>query len=425
MFISFVRGNPESGSDVHRAHRVTTMRTGIRSGSAKRLTRQRRPRRNGLFRATWVAAIFSAIVFTSVDARAGDETLSFTDPDDGQFDVSDFLLKHKGALPVPILITEPAVGYGLGLGLLFFSDPASDAGAGPPRDSKERVPPNVTALGGLYTQNGTWAAAAGHFHTWDDDRYRYIGAIAKVDAHLDYFGLSSQPRSCTLQGVALIQQMLMRIGNSRWYTGLRYIFFDSSSTFGSGEAPGELGSVQKDQRISAGSIVVDYDSRDNIFYPGEGSFLEIEAQAARTAFGGTQNYDIYAARGYTWQPLTHTLILGLRVDSRFSTGDIPFYAQPYVDLRGVQKGRYQDRNAVTAEIELRWDLVPRWSLLGFTGVGKAYGRWHSFSESKNVQSVGAGVRYLIARKLGLAVGIDVAHSKDQNAFYIQVGSAWR
>lgn len=171
--------------------------------------------------------------------------------------------------------------------------------------------------------------------------------------------------------------------------------------------------------------MVDYDSRDNIFYPGEGSFLEIEAQAARTAFGGTQNYDIYAARGYTWQPLTHTLILGLRVDSRFSSGDIPFYAQPYVDLRGVQKGRYQDRNAVTAEIELRWDLVPRWSLLGFTGVGKAYGRWHSFSESQNVQSVGAGVRYLIARKLGLAVGIDVAHSKDQNAFYIQVGSAWR
>ena len=38
---------------------------------------------------------------------------------------------------------------------------------------------------------------------------------------------------------------------------------------------------------------------------------------------------------------------------------------------------------------------------------------------------GAGGPLLIARKLGLSVGIDVAHSKDQNAFYIQVGSAWR
>ncbi|SIT37233.1 Glyceraldehyde 3-phosphate dehydrogenase (fragment) [Paraburkholderia piptadeniae] len=167
------------------------------------------------------------------------------------------------------------------------------------------------------------------------------------------------------------------------------------------------------------------DSRDNIFYPGKGTFAEFVAQLARTAFGGTQDYDVYAARSYTWLPLTRTLILGLRVDGKFSSGDFPFYAQPYVDLRGVQKGRYQDRDAMAAEVELRWDLTPRWSLLGFTGIGKAYGRWHSFSEAQNVQSVGAGFRYLIARKLGVAIGIDVAHSKDQNAFYIQVGSAWR
>ena len=146
---------------------------------------------------------------------------------------------------------------------------------------------------------------------------------------------------------------------------------------------------------------------------------------SRTAFGGTQDYDVFPARGYTWLPLTRALILGLRLDGKFSSGDIPFYAQPYVDLRGVEKGRYQDRNAVAAEVELRWDLTPRWSMLGFTGVGKAYGRWHSFSDAQNVQSVGAGFRNLIARKLGLAVGLDVAHSRDQNAFYIQVGSAWR
>ncbi|MNJ81431.1 hypothetical protein D3C77_802380 [compost metagenome] len=64
-------------------------------------------------------------------------------------------------------------------------------------------------------------------------------------------------------------------------------------------------------------------------------------------------------------------------------------------------------------------------MLAFTGVGKAYGNWQSFSEASNVVSVGTGFRYLIAQQLGLAVGIDVAHSKDQNAFYIQVGSAWR
>jgi hypothetical protein len=375
-----------------------------------------------------IAALSIAIGDTSLAASAGDtladEPLSFTDPVDGKLDMSDFLLKHRGALPVPIVITEPAVGYGLGLGLLFFSGPMADITARPPGDDQPRVPPNVTALGGGYTRNGTWAAAFGHFHTWDGDRYRYLGGIAKVDAQLDYYGLSSQPRAYTLNGVALIQQLLVRIGESRWYAGPRYVYFDASSAFKSGAAPVEAGAFQSNQRISAASLVIDYDSRDNIFYPARGSFLELEAQAARTALGSTENYEVYAARGYTWLPVAQSLILGLRADSKFSSGDIPFYAQPYIDLRGVRKGRYQDRNALSAEVELRWEATPRWSWLAFTGLGKAWGQLESFSQAQNVQSVGAGFRYMIARKLGVSIGVDVAHSKDQNAIYIQVGSAW-
>ena len=36
----------------------------------------------------------------------------FSDPQDGAFDASEHLLQHRGALPVPIVITEPAVGAG-------------------------------------------------------------------------------------------------------------------------------------------------------------------------------------------------------------------------------------------------------------------------------------------------------------------------
>ena len=53
-------------------------------------------------------------------------------------------------------------------------------------------------------------------------------------------------------------------------------------------------------------------------------------QFARAGFGSTQTFDMYNARGFTWIPVARTLILGLRGDTRFSTGDVPFYAQPYV-----------------------------------------------------------------------------------------------
>jgi len=354
---------------------------------------------------------------------AAPKKLSFFDPEDGKLDLSDFMLNHKGALPVPTIITEPAVGYGVGLGLMFLSESMSEAAASARASGKGPVPPNITGVGGAYTENGTWGAGLAHFHTWDGDRYRYLGAVAKVNANLDYYGLQNQPRAYQLHGFFLVQQLLVRIADTRWYIGPRYVYFDSRTHFKFGNAA-ELGSVEHDQRIGKAGLVIDYDSRDNIFYPNRGIYAELEAQFARSGFGSTQSFDMYNARAFTWLPLARTLILGLRGDTRFSSGDVPFYAQPYIDLRGVQKGRYQDRNAVMAEVELRWDVTPRWAVLGFTGAGKAYGRWHDFSDAANVYSVGAGFRYMIARKLGLSMGIDVAHSKGQNAFYIQVGSAW-
>lgn len=374
-----------------------------------------------------LTALFIGIILVFAggeDVRADDKPIVFFDPEDGNLDLSDFLLNHKGALVVPAIITEPAIGYGLGIGLAFFSESISDAATDAKKTGKGMAPPNITVIGGAKTDNGTWGAGLAHFHTWDGDRYRYLGAIAKMDANLDYYGQLNRARSYELDGVFLMQQLLARIGDSNWYVGPRYVYFDSKTRF-TGEVANELNLQGRDHTIGKLGIVVDYDSRDNMFYPSRGTYAEFEAQFARDAFGGMQDFNQYNARGYTWLPLAKEWILGLRADGRFSSGDIPFYAQPNVDLRGVSKSRYQDQNAIVTEVELRWNVTPRWSVLGFTGAGKAYGKWNDFSEATTATSVGAGFRYLIARKLGLTFGVDVARSKDDNAIYFQLGSAWR
>src|SRR5262245_43756153 len=47
--------------------------------------------------------------------------------DDGWFDVSDFLDKKYGFLPLLVPITEPAVGYGAAGGLAFIDQPLGEA----------------------------------------------------------------------------------------------------------------------------------------------------------------------------------------------------------------------------------------------------------------------------------------------------------
>ncbi|HEX3637688.1 MAG TPA: hypothetical protein VHV99_19820 [Paraburkholderia sp.] len=96
-----------------------------------------------------------------------------------------------------------------------------------------------------------------------------------------------------------------------------------------------------------------------------------------------------------------------------------------MSLRGASDAKFQDNNPLTAEAEIRWNVMPRWSVLGFSGVGKAYGCLHSFSDAPTAFGCGTGFRYVTARKLGVTMGTDVAHGPGQNAFYVQAGSAWR
>ena len=64
------------------------------------------------------------ILLTTCSVGLADDFRSqIIDPVDGKLDLSQYLLENTyGFLPVPFVVTEPAVGYGLGLGAAFFHD---------------------------------------------------------------------------------------------------------------------------------------------------------------------------------------------------------------------------------------------------------------------------------------------------------------
>src|SRR5690349_18965209 len=102
----------------------------------------------------------------------------FTDPEDGRFAMSNWLLERKGALPVPVIITEPAIGYGGGLALLYFRKPEGKATSRIGGDGDARqITPDLYGGFAVGTENGTrayGAAASLHFR---EDRWRYKGGV--------------------------------------------------------------------------------------------------------------------------------------------------------------------------------------------------------------------------------------------------------
>lgn len=352
--------------------------------------------------------------------------VSFRDPEDGAFDYSDYLLNHRGFLPVPFLITEPAVGYGGGLALLFFQESIADS----QRESIERgermAPPNIGGVAAFLTSNGTWGGGVGYFGSSRGDRFRYKAELAKVELVLDYYGPRQIPRRFTTEAPYLTIDGLARVASSDLFIGARYYYFGATSRF-EGERPLEILPEEFESPLGRAAVLIDYDSRDNVLTPSRGLFLEIDIGWSRPALGSERSFNSQLARCFGYIPLGRRVVLGLRGDGQFTSGEVPFYALPYLALRGIPAMRYQGRDTLLAEAELRVDLTRRWALVFFGGGGKAYGGRVAFEDAELVGGGGAGFRYLIARKLGLYAGIDLARGSgsDDTDIYFQVGSAWR
>jgi len=379
---------------------------------------------------TAVASVQEGAPATDTPGKAGFWQM-LHDPQDGHLDMSDWLLNHRGFLPVPIIITEPALGYGGGVALAFFHRPEGSAATRTTASGKTRfIAPNIYGVMGMKTENGSHAYGAGAMLHFDEDRWRYKGGVGKASLNLDFYTQGRffpvQEIGYNVDGLASFQQVMRRIGDDDFFIGATWIYMDMDIAFDVDSDRQFFTDKELTQKSSGLGLTLEYDTRDNPFTPSSGWTGVFDGNFYREAFGGDVDFDSYRAHVFAYQPLwDKRLIVGGRLDLRAVEGDVPFYRLPYVDMRGIAAGRYQDQRAAMLETELRWNLTPRWALIGFLGAGRAWGRHDSFSDATTAVAKGAGFRYLLARKLGLYGGLDYAWGPEDHTFYIQMGSAWR
>ena len=375
-------------------------------------------------------ALVASIVAIAASAGAAGLPDRFTDRSDGKLDLSEWLLDHKGFLPVPIVVTEPAVGFGGGVALAFFREPLR----GTVERAKEGghvTPPDVFAIGALATENGTKGAAAGGQWTFVDDRYRYRGGVGDVSVNLDFYGVGGrlpggiEKIGYTLRGFGSLQQGMVRLGEGDTFVGARWVYLDLDAALDVAAGDVDLSPRQLAKRSSGLGAVLEHDTRDNIFTPNRGWIGAAEATFYDPDWGSANRFQAYRAHIFAYLPAERSWILGLRADARLARGDVPFYMLPFIDMRGIPAARFQDTNVAVLETEVRYDVDERWALVGFVGTARAWGERTSFGEAEKPWSGGVGFRYLIARRLGLYVGIDYAKSTVDEAVYVQAGSAWR
>src|SRR4051812_27200259 len=99
--------------------------------------------------------ILFLLITSSVVAQK--KKVGIRDSLDGAFDMSDYLIEAHGFVPVPVIITEPALGcFGFGIVPVFIkkNPPYIDSVNGKVKVTP--VAPTITGGIALYTVNNTW-----------------------------------------------------------------------------------------------------------------------------------------------------------------------------------------------------------------------------------------------------------------------------
>ncbi|WP_255558063.1 BamA/TamA family outer membrane protein [Photobacterium sp. WH24] len=365
-----------------------------------------------------------------------------TDPIDGMFDMGEYLAENAyGFLPVPVIITEPALGGGGGIFGLFLHETDAEKEARrklalESLDGGARlIPPAITVAGGAATENGTWFAALGHRRTWNKDHIRYLGGIGYGDVVMDIyddFG-GRLPASQALgfetqtEGYGVIQKLQFRVQDTPLLLGFSQ-FWTRTEVSASNQVVDKIfqRALGKSTTSSGVGFVAEYDTRDNFFFPTDGYQVTAEYMFFRDGIGSDYDYDTFALDGQVFFPLSKQLILAFAGDYQSMRSDdqsLPPLVKPYVKLRGISAYRYQDDYVSAVQTQLMWRIDPRWTLSGFIGTGSAASESHDLYEHSET-AYGTGFRYLIARRYGLHTGIDIAFSDEESAFYFNMGSGF-
>lgn len=336
-------------------------------------------------------------------------------------------------LPIPIFITEPAIGEGLGVALALFH-PVKEGKAGETRvaslesigdtaESRE-APPVVTGVAGGYTNSDTWFAAIGHANNWRNDSIRYSGALGVAEVNSQIYILNL-PLEFTMDAKMVYQDLKFRWRSSDIFLGAALSYLDTDNRFGI-DVPENLASDRFESNVKNIGVAVKaaYDTRDNLMNPRRGQILEMSAWRYDDAIGGDYDYWSYKLKALSFHKLSDKATLGLRLDVSGVDGRVPFFAVPFVKLRGIPALRYQNRVAGAVEVEGRYLIRPRWELTVFGGLGYTSDHYPIYENTDDIYAFGFGGRYNVFEAHNVWVGIDIARGPEDWNWYIQVGHPW-
>jgi len=264
-----------------------------------------------------------------------------------------------------------------------------------------------------------------------NDKYRVQGFIDFNSFPYYYYGIGKnvpeEEKEHYMSDYARQRIQLLRRLYKNTFGGLRYwneyyLIKDVSTV-------GRLQHQPKMGFISSLGPIINYDTRDDVFYPRKGLFWETSYQISTSKIGSSFDYKVFVNDVRLFFSLHKKVVFAFQHYMQSMSGDIPFNQLAMLGghrkLRGYYLGRYRDNNMLIHQAELRGKINSRWGTTFFGGVGSIYPDFNKPKFSCLESSIGAGVRYKLSKSEMTNIRLDFAVGRMGNkGLYIVIDEAF-
>jgi outer membrane protein assembly factor BamA len=327
---------------------------------------------------------------------------------------------------LPYLGSAPETGVQYGATIFRVRQPA-DSGT---RPSSAQLFANYTAKSQAraFLEVDRWTAG---------NRWRTTARVEWQRFPLPYYGFGdAAPASAeelyTPRGVLALATVQRRVRGALYaFGGYRYQDVDVVQTADTGvlrrgavvgSEGGRVGQLQ------GGAL---WDSRDNVFAPYRGAFVQVTGSAAAAAFGSEFDFRRVVVDARRFLALGEGRVVAVQGVVETTGGAAPFDQVSLVGnsnyLRGYTRGRFRDRHLAAVQAEYRAPLAGRLGWAAFAGGGRVTSRVGDLvgGGARVLPSYGLGARWLLFASSRSTVRVDYARGADgQSGLYVALNEAF-
>lgn len=269
---------------------------------------------------------------------------------------------------------------------------------------------------------------------FERNRFFLSGNLRYERTPQNFFGIGNDMPSTAEESytprIVTVQLGVKKRFLGHFFAGVQYDFeqmtmekVEPGGMLSTGSITGSRGGL-----LSGFGASLDWDTRDAVLYPRKGVFFQLTVDTYSAMTGSDFTFTSLKLDCRKYFLVAPDQVLALQAYIRSTAGEVPFHKLALLGgeslMRGYYKGRFRDKDILAIQAEYRVMVTQRIGVVGFAGLAKVFPEFADFKLNNIKYSVGTGVRYILNKREGTNLRLDMAWGKASFGLYVTVQEAF-